>query len=76
MSRFYRYEVNGFGDFPWDMLRYDRVWPLTAPEPSKYEATSKGRRTVRVEGAGCTPERWDSFGWSVVAAENAVWGVA
>jgi hypothetical protein len=76
MARFYRYEVHGFGDFPWDMLRYDRVWPLTEPEPSRYEATSKGRRTVQVEGARCTPARWDSFGWSVVDADNAIWGVA
>jgi hypothetical protein len=72
----FRYKVQGTGDFPWDMLRYDRVYPLSDPSPSRmdtYEAWSEVR-TVEVQGAACTPARWASFLWSVVDAEDAVWG--
>ena len=77
VNRIYRFEVEGKGDFPWDMLRYDEVYPLTAPSPSIYDATAawKVPRTVKVQGYWrCTPARWASFGWRVVDAYNAAWG--
>ena len=75
MARHYRFEVRGSGEFPWDMLRYDRVYPTTEPTPDRYAEADKWKliRTVRVEGHGCTPDRWASFGWKVVDAEDAIW---
>jgi hypothetical protein len=68
MARLYRYKVVGRGDFPWDMLRYDRVYPLSEPSPSRYDVDERWRepRTVEVQGEACTPARWSSFLWSVV----------
>ena len=65
----YAYSVQGRGDFPWDMLRYDRAYPLTDPSPSQYETDTKAwttARTLQIEGQDCTPDRWASFLWSVV----------
>mgnify|MGYP003140530484 FL=1 len=75
MARHYRFEVRGSGEFPWDMLRYDRVYPTTEPAPDRYAEADKWKliRTVKVEGQGCTPDRWASFGWKVVDAEDAIW---
>ena len=72
MARHYRFEVRGSGEFPWDMLRYDRVYPTTEPAPDRYAEADKWKliRTVKVEGQGCTPDRWASFGWKVVDAED------
>lgn len=66
-ERQYKYNVMGKGDFPWDMLRYDRVWPLDPPEPHRMDSNGPwGKvRTVEVQGLGCTPDRWSSFGWVV-----------
>jgi hypothetical protein len=73
-ERLYRFKVQGRGDFPSDMLRYDRVWPLTEVCPSVHESGESWRkvRTVEVQGYGCTPARWSSFLWSVVDPEDAV----
>ena len=72
----YRYEVQGRGDFPWDMLRYDRVYPLTEPCPSMYANREAWRevRTVLVQGEGCTYDRWQSFGWSIVVTHPKLGG--
>jgi len=80
LTKRYKYEVQGRGDFPWDMLRYDRVYPTTSPSPSMHAIASNSNiwrevRTVELMGNGCTPDRWASFLWSVVDAENAVKGV-
>lgn len=73
MARRFRYKVMGRGDFPWDMLRYDRVYPITNPSPSRYDDKEEWTksRTVEVEGLGCTPDRWSSFLWSVVDKNEA-----
>ena len=78
MAAFYRYTVQGYGDFPWDMLRYDRVYPLSEPAPSHHAGLEPWQtlRTVEVEGGACTPARWGSFGWSVKNAEDAIWGAS
>lgn len=73
-ERQYRYKVQGRGDFPWDMLRYDRVWPLTEPNPHRMDKSEAWRelRTVEVVGHGCTVDRWASFLWSVEDPENVI----
>jgi hypothetical protein len=57
------YTVSGRGIFPADMLRYDNVRIVGADVPTERlrEATE-----FAIEGDGCTPERWRSFGWSVI----------
>jgi hypothetical protein len=70
----YRYQVTGSGDFPWDMLRYDRVWPLTPPTPHMMDSKDIWHkvRTIKLQGQGCTPDRWASFGWHVVDAADVI----
>jgi hypothetical protein len=61
--------VRGTGDFPVDMLRYDKAWALTGVgDPNDFNhpvrdvvcATGDGHILVPSEG------RWESFGWEVV----------
>ena len=49
MARHYRFEVRGSGEFPWDMLRYDRVYPTTEPTPDRW--ASLGWKVVDAEDA-------------------------
>lgn len=66
------FEVQGRGNFPFDMLRYDSCCPdrsEDAAEMSGYDTevrTVRLRRFARDKKAGPTVERWRSFGWSVV----------
>jgi hypothetical protein len=63
--------VEGSGDFPVDMLRYDSAFPLFERDSyiAMHEA-AKTRRVVlmsrRVNDNPPTAERWRSFCWNVV----------
>ena len=61
--------VRGSGEFPADMLRYDKAWALTGigdPEawghPVRDVVCASGDGHVLVPSEG----RWESFGWNVV----------
>lgn len=54
--------VQGRGDFPSDMLRYDDCVPI-----GDVEGASRRRVTLSTTGRQITDARWLSFGWSVVA---------
>jgi hypothetical protein len=57
----HRYEVEGSGSFPTDMLRYDRAFLLAD------DRDAPRKRTVSVAGVTKpTVARWNSFGWRVV----------
>ena len=62
------FEVEGVGQFPFDMLRHSRAWPT-----SSVCATLLGRehrRRIRLTAAQVrhvSLARWDSFRWPVVA---------
>ena len=63
--------VEGSGEFPYDMLRYDNCTP--ARERDSYEMVTPdwvaGRRRLivrRQDGLKWTPNRWNSFGWQVM----------
>lgn len=61
MSQHYRYLVQGRGEFPMDMLRYDEARPfhgLSEREETRV-VTVIGRRRP-------TNARWESFGWRVL----------
>lgn len=64
------FTVEGFGEFPLDMLRYDCCYP---DKPSDAEAMSttpfSGRRKVTLVSnwpSAPTQGRWQSFSWPVV----------
>lgn len=60
----YEYTVEGRGDFPTDMLRYDMCWPVDGDAVSALIGTE--RREVRLRGiARPTTGRWSSFLWAV-----------
>ena len=64
------FTVEGSGEFPLDMLRYDRCWPATQNDAIQINA-HMGRRTVtlatgqRSTASYPTVARWESFLWRV-----------
>jgi len=65
------YAIEGHGQFPIDMLRYDGVHPATESDSGQIESTFRPgayarKTTVGVAGIRCTPGRWISFGWTVI----------
>jgi transketolase N-terminal domain/subunit len=77
-----RYTVEGAGQFPFDMLRYDGSYPHQQTDSSAMEydqlftALKDSRRQVTLEKLcdvrvwePCR-ERWVSFGWKVTNVEN------
>lgn len=67
----YTYTVQGAGEFPFDMLRYDSCYPATQ-EAVSVMAPGGPRprlpmRSVQVTGRREPTEgRWASFGWHVM----------
>ena len=69
-----KFEVQGTGMFPMDMLRYDSCCPDRSEDAHEIARGENPRevRTIRlrryaVNSNGPTEARWSSFGWSVVA---------
>lgn len=72
------FTVEGAGDFPFDMLRFDECWPASGEDTGKMAAGRWSdapelmrRRQVRMGAArkgapAPTVKRWESFGWRVV----------
>ncbi len=63
--------VEGSGEFPVDMLRYDSCFPLEGQDASKLGHDRREHRCVVLcrRGAsadGATGARWASFGWRVL----------
>lgn len=72
-AKFHEFVVEGRGEFPFDMLRYDHCWPKRESEDvvnmAPYPRGSLYRETRRVTLVGLrepTVGRWESFGWNVV----------
>lgn len=68
VTKVWHYEVTGRGQFPFDMLRYDRCWPTHESEAGKladHYGTVRG--TFQITGySEPTVGRWQSFGWTVI----------
>jgi hypothetical protein len=62
--KLYRYTVEGTGQFPVDMLRYDSCWPSTSKD---VPLPTKGGRVELVGIQEPTLLRWRSFGWTVTS---------
>lgn len=65
--------VQGTGQFPIDMLRYDSCIPATEADSQAIESAHRPQRTPRrvtlaLRGHATAPTRgrWESFGWSIV----------
>lgn len=74
-----QFTVEGCGDFPVDMLRYDCCFPATSDDAiqltprdlaSRRSVTLK--KFVRYANSVPTEGRWKSFGWTVTSVEKAV----
>lgn len=65
------FTVEGGGEFPFDMLRYDQCWPTGSMDAAAI--THEGKRRVALNGVAGLPgnypthARWLSFGWRVVS---------
>jgi hypothetical protein len=71
------FEVEGSGDFPFDMLRYDSCYPVregtdTANLAKRYRGERLEKRVIRLQriifdrSHDPTYGRWESFGWKVI----------
>lgn len=73
--RSYTFVVEGYGTFPFDMLRYDSCWPLTESDALKLHwvpGDGNGHRSIALTTLHeprwePTEGRWSSFTWKVVA---------
>lgn len=70
-GEWFTFTVEGAGEFPFDMLRYDSCWPKRGSHDSgklSQHYSDERRRVVLVtcDGAAPTPARWESFGWRYV----------
>lgn len=68
MARF-TYIVEGSGQFPFDMLRYDQAFPTS--ENDSYLLTETGQRRISLSSdfllcaESSSKLRWSSFNWTV-----------
>lgn len=75
------FTVTGSGNFPTDMLRYDRCWPRTELDSVKVGIRSlkaAGEREIRLTSASAKPPtagRWKSFGWTIVGDVRPLFNV-
>ena len=66
--------VEGMGDFPLDMLRYERATFATEKDAG-LAGTRTDRRKIRLKrffrqwGSEPTHQRWLSFGWKIVVED-------
>lgn len=71
------FTVEGKGEFPLDMLRYDRCWPATGSDANRIDTSLvpgvAPSRQVGLCGL-IVPhiKRWQSFGWRVVESTAGV----
>lgn len=60
------FDVEGQGQFPLDMLRYDLCWPASEADATMINMGT-GLRPVRLKGLKSpTVARWASFGWKAI----------
>lgn len=75
-----RFTVEGSGEFPFDMLRYDRCFPASESDAGKMPRPHQGssRRIIELIAVdhdgnnrfAPTIGRWESFRWKVIEAKE------
>lgn len=67
--KYYVVTVEGYGQFPIDMLRYDAAFPHT--EEDSYRIMEQGKRVVNLlTQVAPTIPRWRSFNWDVAGTRK------
>lgn len=73
----YRYTVEGAGEFPYDMLRYDCSYPDSGATTAHLGTHARERRAVTlihqyIGPGGWEPcaDRWRSFNWIVTESSE------
>lgn len=67
VKKFVSFIVEGSGEFPYDMLRYDLCWPDSETQTHYLTASRMGVRQVKLTGLREPTEgRWASFRWRVL----------
>ena len=76
----FEYAVEGFGDFPLDLLRHDRAYPADQESVAAITAglrwaasRKRSRELLRVRlvsDRAPTSDRWRTFGWTVTASRR------
>jgi len=75
-NHFVNFTVEGAGEFPLDMLRYDGCYPRTEEDANRAQDRERGRRQVECTKPMCPSywrpkaARWESFGWKVIAEKR------
>lgn len=74
--RAFVFRVRGFGQFPFDMLRYDSCHPHTQMDVARMMGDDEGKRSGQREVTLCSYQegnrwqpsvaRWQSFLWEVL----------
>ena len=76
--RLFRVLVEGSGEFPYDMLRYDACWPRTEQDAHQMNLAATCQGDVRrvelltykeYKSWQPTVGRWHSMGWKVIECE-------
>lgn len=66
-EKFSKFTVNGRGEFPIDMLRHDRCWPVENMEAvQRYNEDAVSVVLYTDDWHQITLGRWKSFGWTVI----------
>ena len=69
------FEVEGRGEFPFDMLRYDSCWPVSSADVDAMQRNGE-RRTIQLRcwrerrARVSTADRWASFNWRVTREDD------
>lgn len=65
----FTFTVSGTGEFPVDMMRFERAWPRAPSDSKKIQESdpSSGRFEVDLQSADPPSQkgRWGSFGWRI-----------
>lgn len=70
---YFQFTVEGYGPFPFDMLRYDMCWPWYGEDAARLEHHRRELRRVVLESSSRSlpsQKRWESFGWRVLGIGN------
>lgn len=76
--RMFKYTVEGFGVFPFDMLRYDESFPHAQEDSLGLDSQLNRKRrqvtlihtTIGASNWHPCEDRWESFLWKVTNAEE------